>query len=85
MGPIKLYITPHLHSRRGVHGRKQVNKALHTCTSSYAYAAMFGSSKASNVNHAICIASYVQTVKLHFPGHLLAVFCQPKPLAYILL
>ena len=26
------------------HGRKQVNKALHTCTSWYAYAAMFGSS-----------------------------------------
>ena len=25
-------------------GRKQVNKALHTCTSWYAYAAMFGSS-----------------------------------------
>ena len=28
----------------GVQGRKQVNKALHTCTSWYAYAAMFGSS-----------------------------------------
>ena len=27
-----------------VGGRKQVNKALHTCTSWYAYAAMFGSS-----------------------------------------
>ena len=27
-----------------VRGRKQVNKALHTCTSWYAYAAMFGSS-----------------------------------------
>ena len=25
-------------------GRTQVNKALHTCTSWYAYAAMFGSS-----------------------------------------
>ena len=25
-------------------GRKQVNKALHTCTSWYAYAAMFGRS-----------------------------------------
>ena len=25
-------------------GREQVNKALHTCTSWYAYAAMFGSS-----------------------------------------
>ena len=29
---------------RGHFGRKQVNKALHTCTSWYAYAAMFGSS-----------------------------------------
>ena len=28
----------------GLKGRKQVNKALHTCTSWYAYAAMFGSS-----------------------------------------
>ena len=28
---------------------------------------------------------YVQAVKLHFPVRLLAVFCRPKPLAYILL
>ena len=38
----KLQKERHIHQGRG--GRKQVNKALHTCTSWYAYAAMFGSS-----------------------------------------
>ena len=36
------YVQAHTMGHAG--GRKQVNKALHTCTSWYAYAAMFGSS-----------------------------------------
>ena len=60
-------------------GRKQVNKALHTCTSWYAYAAMFGSSIDTMGPRArqrmyrlhLCLPSY----------RLLAVFCRPKPLA----
>ena len=43
-------------------GRKQVNKVLHTCTSWYTYAAMFGSSKASTADHRIGWVSYVQAV-----------------------
>ena len=35
-------------------GRKQVNKALHTCTSWYAYAEIFGSSISLHYGHLIC-------------------------------
>ena len=42
--PMQCNHTPVLMRGRRGGERKQVNKALHTCTSWYAYAAMFGSS-----------------------------------------
>ena len=60
-------------------GRKQVNKALHTCTSWYAYAAMFGSSIDTMVPRAL---QRMYRLHLCLPSYpLLAVFCRPKPLA----
>ena len=41
-----------------------VNKALHTCTSRYAYAAMFGSSTACILSPSRALV-YVQSIKLH--------------------
>ena len=39
-------------------GRTQVNKALHTCTSWHAYAAMFGSSQYTRIPHSADLSTY---------------------------
>ena len=66
-------------SSRDLGGRKQVNKALHTCTSWYAYAAMFGSSIDTMVPRAL---QRMYRLHLCLPSYpLQAVFCRPRPLA----
>ena len=48
-------------------GRTQVNKAVHTCTSWYAYAATFGSSRDECFRH--CTLAYVQVGTLCSPNY----------------
>ena len=75
--PTILNTTRRAARKRTITGRKQVNKALHTCTSWYAYAAMFGSSIDTMVPRAL---QCMYRLHLCLPSYpLLAVFCRPKP------